>query len=105
MRAALKAMYDTDLAFAFAEQGETATVAGQTNVPVVAGMGFVSESGDDIGMMPGQDMSLTIRTATLNAIPVVGTSLVTFRTKVYRITGVDTHHDQNAITLALRHVS
>lgn len=100
MRAELKSLMDLDLQFIFGEQGETATVAGQANVPVVATAANRNQQNDDMGVMPMANVELSIRTAALSIVPNVG-QLVTYKNKVYRISNLQENQDGNLIVLQL----
>jgi len=105
MNPTLKAMMAADLETHFADQAETATIMTQANVPVVAtASAFVNEDVDDMGRMGTADLSLVVRLASLTITPTVA-GLVTFRTRAYRISGIATHGDLNAITLMLQAVT
>ena len=91
---------DIDLAFIFGEQGDTATIQGQANVPVVATSRNQNQQNDDMGIMPMANVELTIRTVTLSVTPTVG-GLVTYKNKVYRISNIQNDQDENAIVLQL----
>jgi hypothetical protein len=97
-------MMAVDLGTAFADQGDTATIMTQTNVPVVATTRSLSQNTDDIGDMMRADLSLVVQTSSLTVTPAID-ALVTFLTVSYRIGGIDYHPDGNAITLNLRHVT
>jgi len=91
---------DLDLAFIFGEQGETATIAGQANVPVVATARNRNQENDDMGVMPMANVELTARTSTITGSPQIG-NLVTYANKVYRISNIQEDQDGNAITFML----
>ena len=104
MNASIKAMMDTDLTTAFADQADTATVLTQADVPVVASSMYENQSVDDTGQMPLADLSLVIRTAALTVTPAINGTVVYLK-RTYRISGIERHPDQNAITLMLQHVT
>lgn len=85
---------DLDLAFIFGEQGETATIAGQANVPVVATARNRNQENDDMGVMPMANVELSVRTASLQGSQSIG-DLVTYANKVYRISNIDDMQDGN----------
>lgn len=97
-------MMNADLQRLFTEQGETATVAGQANVQVVANSRGEGGIVDDMGIMPEADLELIIRPSALSVTPAKG-SLVTFKSKNYRVDNIRRDQDDNAISLFCTDVS
>lgn len=104
MLASIKATLDADLQRAFYEQGETATIMTQSNVPVVADARTRGGDADDLGIMPTADLVLTVRTSGLTVTPVKGATVV-FKAVTYRIDQVQQDQDDNAILLYCNHLS
>lgn len=102
MNPTLKAMMAADLVYQFADQGDTATIQTQSNVPVVATSTYENQAIDEIGQMQEFDLSLVVQTVSLSVTPVIN-GTVTYNNKSYRIRGIERHGDENAITLMLQH--
>jgi hypothetical protein len=100
MRAALKSLMDLDLVFIFGEQGETATIQSQSNVPVVASARNHNQQNDDMGIMPMANVQLTVRTAALTVTPAIG-GIVSYAGKTLRISNIQHDQDGNALVLQL----
>ena len=100
MLAAYQSMFDADLVKAIAEVGETATIQTQANVPVVPHTESGGVAVDDEGLMPTAALMLVVRTAALTVTPAEG-GLVVYKTRSYRITDIQRHQSEKAITLVL----
>jgi len=100
MLASIQNMFDRDLIFAIGEVGETATILTQANVPVVPHVESGGVAVDEEGLMPTAALMLVVRTTALTVTPLVG-SLVVYKTRNYRITDIQRHQTEKALTLVL----
>jgi len=100
MITAYRNMFDGDLQHAFGQLGETATIQTQTSVPVVPHVESGGVEVDDSGLMPVAALMLIVRTASLTVTPAVG-GLVAYKSRNYRITDIQRHQGEQAVTLVL----
>jgi hypothetical protein len=100
MITAYRNMFDADLVHAFSQLGETATIQTQANVPVVPHTESGGVAVDDEGLMPTAALMLVVRTTGLTVTPVVG-GVVAYKSRSYRITDIQRHQGEKAITLVL----